>query len=254
VFEVTTKVEALRMYRDLHALAKEAVADGRLSEFLESLDERRTSFDAGPRFKEFAENWYTTCSKDGGLREATVISDRQTLDNHLLPVFGSKHIRDLGPHDIDKYKAAKQHEKHQYGAGYAANVERHRRRGDDHAHHRVGSVGARHLRRGGTTLVHYDGTSWTPVAIEPQPPPIGEIMGTRGDDVFLLVGLNRLLHWNGTRWAFVSLGLGPADADLRALYVEDDHWIVAGIAESILGSFPARLQQYLRTGPGGIGK
>ena len=123
VFEVGTKVEALRMYRDLHRLAKEAIADDHVAEFLDSLDQRaRTSYDAGPRFKEFAESWYTTCSQDGGLREATVISDRQTLDNHLLSVFGSKHLRDIGPREIDAYKASKRHENHQYGTGYSGKT------------------------------------------------------------------------------------------------------------------------------------
>lgn len=123
VFEVISKVEALRMFRDLHGLAKEAVADGRVAEFLDSLDERaRTTFDAGPKFRDFAESWYTTCSKDAGLREATVISDRQTLDNHLLPAFGSRHVRDIGPRDIDRYKATKRQEEHQYGTGYSGKT------------------------------------------------------------------------------------------------------------------------------------
>jgi len=120
VFDVTSKVEAMRMYRDLHGLAKDAIADGRVAEFLDGLDERaRTSFDAGPRFKDFAETWYTTCSKDGGLREATVISDRQTLDNHLLDAFGTEYLRDIGPREVDAYKATKRKEKHQYGTGYS---------------------------------------------------------------------------------------------------------------------------------------
>lgn len=120
VFEVTSKIEAMRMYRDLHGLAKGAIADGRVAEFLDGLDGRaRATFDPGPRFKDFAETWYTTCSKDGGLREATVISDRQTLDNHLLDAFGTKYLRDMGPREVDAYKAAKRHEKHQYGTGYS---------------------------------------------------------------------------------------------------------------------------------------
>jgi len=48
VFEVATKVEALRMYRDLHRPAKQAIADDHVAEFLDSLDQRaRTSYDAG---------------------------------------------------------------------------------------------------------------------------------------------------------------------------------------------------------------
>jgi integrase len=118
VFGMGSKVEALRMYQDLHAVAKAAVADGGVAEFLDSLDERaRTTFDPGPRFREFAKTWYEMV-KDG-LREATVISDRQPLDNHLDEVFGTKYLRDIGPRDIDRYKAAKRQEKHQYGTGYS---------------------------------------------------------------------------------------------------------------------------------------
>jgi len=51
-----------------------------------------------------------------------VISDRQTLDNHFLSVFGSKHLRDIGPREIDAYKASKRHEKHQYGTGYSGKT------------------------------------------------------------------------------------------------------------------------------------
>jgi len=39
----------MRMFRDLHKVAKEAVTDSKLAELLDRLDERaRTSFDAGP--------------------------------------------------------------------------------------------------------------------------------------------------------------------------------------------------------------
>ena len=51
-----------------------------------------------------------------------MISDRQTLDNHFLSVFGSKHLRDIGPREIDAYKASKRHEKHQYGTGYSGKT------------------------------------------------------------------------------------------------------------------------------------
>jgi len=108
------------MYRDLHKLAKEAVSDGKVAEFLDSLDQRaRTSFDPGPRFKTFAEDWFTTCVKGGGLRESQVQSDRSILDLHLLPVFGSKYLRDISARDIDNYKAGKRREHHQFGEGYS---------------------------------------------------------------------------------------------------------------------------------------
>ncbi|MFH0899237.1 MAG: site-specific integrase [Pseudomonadota bacterium] len=120
IFEVATKVEALRMFRDLHKTAKEAVTDGKVGEFLDALDERaHTDFDAGPRFKEFAEQWFETSVTGGGLRESQVESDRSILDNHLLPAFGSKSLRDITARDIDRFKAAKRKEHHQFGEGYS---------------------------------------------------------------------------------------------------------------------------------------
>jgi len=120
VFEVATKVEAARMFADLHRLAWEAAGDGRAAEFLDALDKRaHTNTDPGPRFKDFAQQWYSTCVVGGGLRESQQESDRSILDLHLLPMFGHKFVKDITARDIDDYKATKMQTAHQYGQGYS---------------------------------------------------------------------------------------------------------------------------------------
>lgn len=92
-------------------------------EFLNGLDQRaRTSFDPGPRFKDFAEEWFKTSVQGGGLRESQVESDRSILDNHLLPFFGRTFLRDIGARDVDRFKAAKLKQKHQFGEGYSTKT------------------------------------------------------------------------------------------------------------------------------------
>ena len=71
VFEVATKVEVARLFADLHRMAWEAAGEGRAAEFLDGLDQRaRTDFDPGPRFKDFANEWFETSVVGGGLRES----------------------------------------------------------------------------------------------------------------------------------------------------------------------------------------
>jgi integrase len=120
VFEVATKVEAARMFAELHRLAWEAAGDARAAEFLDALDKRaNTGYDPGPRFKDFANRWYETSVVGGGLRESQRESDRSILDLHILPAFGHKFVKDITARDLDAFKAAKLKTKHQFGEGYA---------------------------------------------------------------------------------------------------------------------------------------
>ena len=56
----------------------------------------------------------------GGLRESQVESDLSILKNHVLPELGHLVLAEISVRDIDRYKAKKRQERHQYGKGYSA--------------------------------------------------------------------------------------------------------------------------------------
>ena len=58
-----------------------------------------------PTFHEFASEWLE--GREPELRPKTVASYRWLLSGHLLPHFAAMHLDQIGPEDIDRYKAAK---------------------------------------------------------------------------------------------------------------------------------------------------
>ena len=58
-----------------------------------------------PTFHEFASEWLE--GREPELRPKTVKSYRWLLNGHLLPHFAQQHLDQIGPEDIDRYKAAK---------------------------------------------------------------------------------------------------------------------------------------------------
>jgi integrase len=120
VFEADSKLDALDTFRELRKLAQEAVARGEVNKFLDALDRRtRTRPDDSPTFEAFSVEWEKTCVINGGLRESQVLSDQSILRLHLRPYFGKLRLREIDPRSIDRYKATKRTEKHQYGRGYS---------------------------------------------------------------------------------------------------------------------------------------
>ena len=58
-----------------------------------------------PTFHEFASEWLE--GREPELRPKTVKSYRWLLSGHLLPHFAQLHLDQIGPEDVDRYKAAK---------------------------------------------------------------------------------------------------------------------------------------------------
>jgi integrase len=58
-----------------------------------------------PTFHEFASEWLE--SREPELRPKTIKSYRWLLSGHLLPNLASMHLDQIGPEDVDRYKAAK---------------------------------------------------------------------------------------------------------------------------------------------------
>jgi integrase len=58
-----------------------------------------------PTFHEFASEWLE--NREPELRPKTVASYRWQLTTHLLPHFARVHLDQVGPEDVDRYKAAK---------------------------------------------------------------------------------------------------------------------------------------------------
>lgn len=112
-------VEAIKAHLDLYKVAKEAVDNGQLSEFLDQLDRRVREVRAEPTFGEFARDWERDCVVGGGLRESHVKSDQSILKFHLVPAFGKLPLSAIDVRRIDRYKAEKAHAKHARGIGYS---------------------------------------------------------------------------------------------------------------------------------------
>jgi len=58
-----------------------------------------------PTFHEFASEWLE--NREAELRPKTVESYRWQLSGHLLPHFAAMHLDQIGPEDVDRYKATK---------------------------------------------------------------------------------------------------------------------------------------------------
>ncbi|WP_243336973.1 tyrosine-type recombinase/integrase [Anaeromyxobacter soli] len=121
-FPAKSKAEAVRVFRDLHNAAREAVTRGEVAQFLDALESReRSQRGPGLSFAAFAEEWFKTCVAPDK-RESGVETDRSILDNHLVPFFGARQLRDIDARLIDQYKALKRQQEHQYGVGYGAHT------------------------------------------------------------------------------------------------------------------------------------
>ncbi|MPY58163.1 hypothetical protein [Streptomyces spongiae] len=76
---------------------------------------------------------------------------------------------------------------------------------------------------GGTRIVRWDGTRWSP--LDPAPSaPVGDIKAFGPDDVWTTADEGRVQHWDGTRWTVTRLpadGIGSLDGTAT-----DDLWAV----------------------------
>jgi integrase len=73
-----------------------------------------------PVFGAFAEEWLSQCVGGSSLTESQIESDKSIVQNHLLPFFAELHLHEVTVRLIDRYKAQKKIERHQYGTGYSA--------------------------------------------------------------------------------------------------------------------------------------
>ncbi len=84
---------------------------------------------------------------------------------------------------------------------------------------------------GGTTnqgqIHHFDGTSWSPVAVPDGTPLLSWVYGFATDDVWVVGTKGVALHWDGKAWAKVDTG---TTADLWGVWGpnKDDLWAVGG--------------------------
>lgn len=58
-----------------------------------------------PTFHEFASRWLA--NREPELRPKTIGNYRWQLSNHLLPFFAEMAVNEIGPEDVDRYKAQK---------------------------------------------------------------------------------------------------------------------------------------------------
>ncbi|MCP4455712.1 MAG: tyrosine-type recombinase/integrase [Planctomycetes bacterium] len=124
IIEARDKAEARRKLKKLEAAAEEAVYADQVDQFQDELDRRhRPRPSTGPKFKQFAlEEWLPNCVEGGGLRESQIESDNSILKNHLVPFFGEVGLQQIDGRMIDRFKATKRGQEHQYGKGYAAKT------------------------------------------------------------------------------------------------------------------------------------
>jgi integrase len=121
-FPARGRADAVAVFRDLQHAARSAVAQGEVAQFLDALDSReRQRPGSGQTFSAFAREWFRTCVAPES-RESGVETDRSILDNHLVPFFGTSRLGEIDARMIDRYKAQKRQQKHQYGSGYSAHA------------------------------------------------------------------------------------------------------------------------------------
>jgi len=124
VFPVRDGWEARDTFNELKALAREARQEGREAEFLDALDRRETVLGgdaepAQPLFRGFCQEWEEVVLLTGAFTESEVLSTRSILEVHLVPFFGKHRLAAIDTRLIDRYKATKLRQKHQFGVGYA---------------------------------------------------------------------------------------------------------------------------------------
>lgn len=121
VFHVQSNVDATRMMNELRRYAEQAVADGTTAAFLDSLASRvpnRTEY--GPLFHEFAEEWLKTCVRSSSLSDSERESSESKVKLHLNPAFGNLPLMEVDIRRVDRFKADKRKQEHQFGTGYSA--------------------------------------------------------------------------------------------------------------------------------------
>ncbi len=94
----------------------------------------------------------------------------------------------------------------------------------------VWAFAANDVWAGGTTLLHYDGASWTPHAAWPANTDVQDLWGFAPNDLWA-VGNNKVFQWNGSAWREVAIGPSASQVDLNAIWGVSarDLWVGGGI-------------------------
>ena len=123
-FIVANRVAAATHFGEMHAAAKEAVARNEVGKFLDALDKREDTSrdDLGPTFDEFSIRWESEILLANGHPESELDSTRSILRKHLRTFFGRYRLREIPSEMVDRYKAKKATEEHQFGKGYSASA------------------------------------------------------------------------------------------------------------------------------------
>ena len=119
LFPVASRVDALKTHTELVKMARQACAESTQGEFLDALDRRSRTKDWGPQFDGFAAEWLKRCVVGAGRRESEIESVKSVIELHLATAFGKLPINAIDARLIDRYKADKLAQKHQYGRTYA---------------------------------------------------------------------------------------------------------------------------------------
>lgn len=123
VFHVQSRVDATRMMNELRRYAEQAVADGTTAAFLDSLASRAPNRkEYGPFFHEFAEEWLKTCVRGSSLSDSERESCESTVKLHLNPAFGNLPLVEVDVRRVDRFKADKRKQEHQFRTGYRAKT------------------------------------------------------------------------------------------------------------------------------------
>ncbi len=87
-------------------------------------------------------------------------------------------------------------------------------------------------------MMHFDGTRWTTVDLGVDVPLLDWVFGFAADDIFAVGRLGTVLHWDGTAWTPMDT---PTTSDLWGVWgaAPDDLWAVGG--SGMMGDAPVVL-------------
>lgn len=119
LFPVASRVDALKTHTELVKMARQACAESTQDAFLDALDRRVRTKDWGPVFNTFAWEWHKTCVVGAARRESEIESVKSVIKLHLEPAFGKLPVSAIDARRIDRYKAEKLAQQHQYNRGYS---------------------------------------------------------------------------------------------------------------------------------------
>ena len=119
LFPVASRVDALKTHTELLKMARQACSESTQDDFLDSLDRRARTKTLGPIFSAFTKEWYDMCVVGAGRRESEIESVKSVIDLHLEPAFGNLPLNAIDARRIDRYKAEKSAQKHQYNRSYS---------------------------------------------------------------------------------------------------------------------------------------